>query len=333
MNLRALFIQLVITILLFVIALMLLRLRARRRLLRNPANRNRKESPRPCGTVSPEVYRRPDPMIYDQSYLMKQGIAVTWDNPDIQLELGGVAVPSESLAMSTTYDIVARIWNGSTTAPAVMMPVRFSYLTFGIGQKRVLVGETPVDLPVKGAPGCPAFARMKWTTPNVPGHYCLQAELIWTDDENPDNNVGQENTNVKPLNSPNAKFTFPVRNDTAVRQRILLEADIYAIPPRRPCPEPGPTQERPPDDQIVRRGQEAQSLHDRRKHPLPPGWRVEIQPNDFVLAPEEEQQVTVDITAADGFSGRQGINIHAFDVLMDPAHPRLTGGVTLYVTG
>jgi hypothetical protein len=333
MNLRALIIQLVITILLFVVALMLLRMRARLRLARNPANRNRKESPRPCGTVRPEIYRRPDPMIYDQRYLMKHGIAITWDNPDIQLELGGVAVPSESLTPSTTYDIVARIWNGSTTAPAVMMPVRYSYLTFGIGQKRVSIGETPVDLPVKGAPGCPAFARMKWTTPNLAGHYCLQAELIWSDDENPDNNLGQENTNVKPLNSPNATFTFPVRNDTAVGQRLLLEADIYAIPRRHPCAEPGRTEQRTADDEIARRERETQSLHDRGKHALPAGWRVEIQPNDFALAPDQEQQVTVDITAADGFSGRQGINIHAFDVLMDRAHPRLTGGVTLYVTG
>ena len=58
---------------------------------------------------------------------MKHGIAVAWDNPDIHLELGGVTVPSESLSKSTTYDIVARIWNGSTDAPAVKMPVRFSY--------------------------------------------------------------------------------------------------------------------------------------------------------------------------------------------------------------
>jgi hypothetical protein len=37
--------------------------------------------------------------------------------------------------------------------------------------------------------------------------------------------------------------------------------------------------------------------------------------------------VTVDITAPDGFVGRQGINVHA------EANGQLLGGVTLYVDG
>ena len=32
--------------------------------------------------IRPDVYRRADPMIYSQFYLMEQGLAVTWDNPD-----------------------------------------------------------------------------------------------------------------------------------------------------------------------------------------------------------------------------------------------------------
>lgn len=334
MNVRMLLIRLIITLLLFLIILLLLKIRAKLRRKRKPGNRNRKESSRPCATVTPQVYRRPDPMIYDQFYLMKQGIAVTWDNPDIHLELGGTTVPSESLSKSTTYEVVARIWNGSTDAPAVKLPVRFSYLTFGIGQKRVPIGETPVDLPVKGAPGCPTFARMEWTTPSVPGHYCLEVELIWSDDANLNNNLGQENTNVKALNSPHANFTFPVRNDTGLRQVLLLEADTYSVPPRRPCPEQTPDRrEPPPADDIARRQREAPALHDRRNHPLPAGWRVDIQPNEFVLAPDVEQQVSVDITAIDGFTGRQVVNIQAFDVLISRTNPKLTGGVTLYVTG
>jgi len=335
MNLRILLIELLITLLLFLLIMFLLKIRARLRRTRNSANRNRKESPRHCATVTPQVYRRPDPMIYDQSYLMKQGIAVTWDNPDIHLELGGATVSSESLSPATTYQVVARIWNGSTDAPAVNMPVRFSYLTFGIGQTRVFMGDTHVDLPVKGAPGCPTFARMDWTTPSTPGHYCLQVELVWSDDANPNNNLGQENTNVKALNSPHASFTFPVRNDTGLQQALLLEADTYTVPARRPCPDEKPDRKDrlSPADEIARREQAARALHDRRNHPVPPGWRVTIQPNDFVLAPNAEQQVSVDITAVDSFAGRQAVNIHAFDVSNNRAEPRLTGGVTLYVTG
>ena len=343
MNLRVMIIELCFVVLLFLIMMLLIRIRRKQRRARRPGLRNRKESSRPCATVTPQVYRRPDPMIYDQYYLMKQGIAVTWDNPDIHLELGGVPVPSESILPATTYDVVGQIWNGSTDAPAVNMPVRFSYLTFGIGHKRVPIGETAVNLPVKGAPGSPSFARMKWTTPSAAGHYCLQVELIWSDDANPGNNLGQENTNVKPLNSPRAKFTFPVANDTGRDQILVLEADSYTVPDRRPCPDQKP--DRQPDanpdrrrspspaDELARRQQLAQALHDRHKYAVPAGWRVDIMPREFVLAPGAEQQVTVDITAIDGYAGRQALNVHAFDVSVDRAQPRLTGGVTLYVTG
>ncbi len=40
-------------------------------------------------------------MIYDQWYLMSLGIALTWDNPDIQLFKGGVRVSSDSLDPDT----------------------------------------------------------------------------------------------------------------------------------------------------------------------------------------------------------------------------------------
>ena len=45
----------------------------------------RAKSPVDCLFIPPKIYRRPDPLIYDQYYLMAQGLAVTWDNPDIQL--------------------------------------------------------------------------------------------------------------------------------------------------------------------------------------------------------------------------------------------------------
>src|ERR1700687_2116058 len=36
--------------------------------------------------VPSDVYKRPDPLIYAQYFLRSQGLAVTWDNPDIWLE-------------------------------------------------------------------------------------------------------------------------------------------------------------------------------------------------------------------------------------------------------
>ena len=87
-----------------------------------------------------------------------------------------------------------------------------------------------IDLGVKGAVDCPAFARVPWHTPKVPGHYCLQVELLWTDDENPANNMGQHNTDVEPFNSPDAEFTFAVRNDRGRPRLLHMETDSYQIP-------------------------------------------------------------------------------------------------------
>src|SRR5215831_11920045 len=67
--------------------------------------RRGKASPKQCVTLSDPAIKRPDPMIYDQYYLMALGFAVTWDNPDIWLEQGGVIVPPENLTPDTTYDV------------------------------------------------------------------------------------------------------------------------------------------------------------------------------------------------------------------------------------
>src|SRR4051812_25666406 len=171
--------------------------------------------PRPAPADDPSLrvpswaLREPDPMIYSQPYLQQLGYAVTWDNPDIMVERGGVVVDQHALEPDTVYDVVARIWNGSTSGPAADLPVVMSYLAFGIGTTGGPIGATTVDLPVKGAPGCPAFARLPWRTPGVAGHYCVQVRLDWPakHDAEPGNNLGQSNTDVVALNSPHARFS------------------------------------------------------------------------------------------------------------------------------
>ena len=268
-------------------------------------------------TIPGTIYRRPDPMIYDQYYLMSQGFAVTWDNPDIHLERPlGTPVPSHDLMPNTEYHVIARIWNLSVKAPAVHLPVEVSYLSFGIGTKKTAFAQTQVNLPVKGSANLPARAEVTWTTPPDPGHYCLQVELLWpkAEDENPDNNLGQHNTVVKALHSP-ATFQFPVRNDDLSRRRhIRLVADAYRIPPLRSCEE-------------RREGERGAARHDPAHFPVREGWRVEIVPSSLRLAPDQEEQVSVTVTAPDGFAGREAVNVNAFDGV------RLLGGVTLYVDG
>jgi hypothetical protein len=270
------------------------------------------------------AFRAPDPLIYSQQWLLARGLAVTWQNPDIHLELPtapGVAVDPTSLTPDTVYRVFARTWNGSADAPVAKMPVAFSYLDFGIGGVSIPIGSDEVDLPVKGAVGTPAIATVDWHTPATPGHYCLQVRLIWPHDADPGNNLGQHNTDVKPLNSPRAAFAFPLRNDGPRRQALRLAADGYAIPRAEPC------DERPKDDDLRAREERARRRHDPRRHRAPEGWGIELAPERLVLAPGEQVDVRVNVSAPDGFRGRQAINVNAFD------HAVLTGGVTLYAEG
>ncbi len=266
-----------------------------------------------CAPISDPAFVKPDPLIYDQYYLSSLGLAVTWDNPDIQLYLNGAPVSSSLLAPGTTYDIVARIWNNSTMAPAVAMPVNFSYLEFGIATVSIPIGPTQVNLGVKGGIGCPAYATMPWTTPTTPGHYCIQVQLDPYTDANFQNNLGQENTNVGTAHSP-ALFTFPLRNETARAQTYNLEADSYVPPALAPC------------DTNNQKSREVRLAQNRRGlFPVPPGWQVVITPPGATLLPNQSVPITVSATPPPGSTGNQVINVHAFHA------GGIAGGVTLTV--
>jgi len=285
--------------------------------------------------IPSDVYKRPDPMIYSQQYLMAQGLSVTWDNPDIWLETvgpggqpSGIVVPSHQLTADTEYIINARIWNGSVEAPAINLPVAFSFLSFGIGMISTPIGVDHVDLPAKGISGCPAFAAAKWRTPTTPGHYCIQVCLVWPDDAEPGNNLGQENTDVKALNSPHAVFTFPVRNDSGTRRTLRLETDFYRLGERPNCGErPRGANPHLSPVEIARQREAARAEHGRGRFGAPLGWNVKPIPEFLQLAPGEQAMVTLDITAPDKFLGRQAINVNAL------AGEWMAGGVTFFVDG
>lgn len=277
--------------------------------------RQGKSSPHRCVPINHPALKHPDPLIYDQYYLMSLKKAVTWDNPDIQLYDGGVPVSSNNLKPNHDYDIVARIWNGSTDAPVVNLEVDFSYLSFGIGTKSNPLGVVTVpELGVKGGPNCPAFAKWTWTTPSS-GHYCIQVNLVCFDDANKLNNLGQENTNVGTAHSP-ADLSFALRNAGDVRHVYHFTIDSYVIPVPPPC-QPG-----------TRRAQGDGGRHDAANYPVPPGWAVAFNPVAPTLGPGEEIDVHVIVTPPAGFTATQAFNVNAFTENMDFA-----GGVTLYVEG
>lgn len=282
---------------------------------RKMPGRQGKASPYHCVPINHPALKHPDPLIYDQYYLMSLGKAVTWDNPDIQLYDGGVPVSSNALKPGHPYDIVARIWNGSSDAPVVNLEVDFSYLSFGIGTKSTPLGVVTVpELGVKGGPNCPAFAKWTWTTPSS-GHYCIQVNLVCFDDANKLNNLGQENTNVGTAHSP-AKLEFALRNAGDVRHLYHFTMDSYVIPNPPPC------------QRGTRHAQGDGGRHDPAKYPVPPGWVIAFSPAAPILGPEEQIDVQVLFTPPAGFTGTQAFNVSAFTENDDFA-----GGVTLYVQG
>ena len=294
-----------------------------------------------CLNLPPKVHVRADPMLYSQSWLMSQGLAVTWDNPDIQLyDMMGNPVQPFALNPDQDYQVVVRIWNNSYGGPAPSVGVNLSFIHIGFGNTQFPIGTGSADLGVKGSPHCPAFTQFIWHTPAVPGHYCLLALLIWPDDANPNNNLGQKNTLVGVTHSP-AEFVFTITNDGTVRQRFELEADMYAIPKLPDCSDAPP----PPRGRIAAANTAGRYAESQARwaaalrtqayglFPVTGAWKVTTTPQDFELAPNNSQDVNVSIEFTTGkFIGTQPFNIHGFAT--PPNGPRkLAGGVTLYVEG
>ena len=287
-----------------------------------------------CLELPPNTYVRPDPLIYDQYYLMSQGLAVTWDNPDIQLQdTLGNPVSGEGLTPNQDYQVVVQCWNNSYVAPAAGLLVKLSFLSFGIGITSTPVGATTTDLGVKASSHCPAYATFVWRTPATPGHYCLQATLVWPDDANPNNNLGQKNTQVGTLRSP-AEFLIPVHNQAGVPRQFEIEADMYTLPNLPPCDEV--SRKRDDQDRYTESGARWRAALQQQAYgmfPVTSGWHVSINPNRFELAPDASTDIKVAIEAVPGpFSGIQSFNLHGFAT--PSAGPRmLAGGVTLHVQG
>jgi hypothetical protein len=232
------------------------------------------------------------------------------------------------------YKVVVRCWNNSYDAGVPILPVYLSYLSFGVG-----VTSTPIPPPnsttlgVKGSATCPAFASFIWHTPLLPGHYCLQAQLVCADDANPDNNLGQKNVHVGRLASP-ATFAFAVQNQASVRRRFQLEVDMYRFPTLASCAdEPAPPREGGRLAESQSRWKRALSTQGYGMFPVTAAWKVVMSVSEFELGPQETRQINVSIAPASGAStGLQPFNIHGFATPPNGART-LAGGVTLYVQG
>jgi hypothetical protein len=214
-----------------------------------------------------------------------------------------------------------------------MLPVHLEYLSFGIGTTRhPIPGSASVDLGVKGAPNCPAFASLLWHTPRTPGHYCLLATLECFDDANPDNNVGQKNVQVGKLHSP-ATFKFEVRNDASVPRQFELETDTYRTREPLPCAdEPPPPREGGRFAESQARWERALRTQRYGLFPVPRTWRVRLDASRFELDAGASREVVLEAAPEGPFAGEQAINVHGFAIGPDGSRS-LAGGITVYVQG
>jgi hypothetical protein len=272
--------------------------------------------------INNPAFHRPDPCIYSQPYLLKLGLPVTWDNPDIVLRKGGIIVPEHDLQPDTDYEIEATVWNNSYEAPVVGLKVVFSFLSFGVATVANAIGTVFVNLGVKGGVNHPASAKVPWKTPPVPGHYCLQVKLVWFDDVNPENNLGQNNVDVAAALSP-ATFSFRLRNNTDRENLYRFQVDTYVIPSQDACKTAIPPEDRAPRVERLRR---IRARHDRASFPVPVGWSIVITPAEVSLNPTDEVDIAVALTPPAGFTGTQPFNVNAM------YGGKYAGGVSLVVT-
>ena len=307
-----------------------------------PPRRREGEGGECCVDLPPDVRRRPDPLLYSQPWLMSMGVAVTWDNPDIQLferdptapDGLGAAVSSSDLKPNHAYRVQVRVWNGSYHAPAPGLPVHLSFLTFGASTTSTPIAVDVIDLGVKGGAHHPAFALFDWLTPPVAGHYCLQARLVWADDANPANNLGQENVEVGVAHSP-AVFRMALRNAAGVTRRFILQADGYRLPVLPTCGEAALAIDAPRDRALTRieesrmRWQRALREQGYGQHPVPEGVQVAIDPAELSLEPFADQIISIAVEPAATATDPIPINVNAFALGSDGGR-EFVGGVTVY---
>jgi hypothetical protein len=153
----------------------------------------------PCVTIPGHVAHKPDPCIYSQFLLMRLGQPVTWDNPDVRILLGAIEQDTYNLTADTEYDVSITVHNSSREKVAAGTQVFVRYAEFGAGGTiKHPIATVTTSVPVW--PGT-SIVSVKWRTPAIPGHYCIEVELQHANDGNPSNNLGWNNTQVHAAHS------------------------------------------------------------------------------------------------------------------------------------
>lgn len=199
---------------------------------------DRYEHPK-CVEIPAEVARRPDPCLYSQIYLAAKGLEVTWNNPDIQITRpDGTSADSTFLEADTDYLVKGTIHNASFD-PAIGVSIRSFVRPWGFD----FSDRTPVEVDNDGnpaqrivhiAPWGKAEAVFSWHTPAIEDekkHFCVTVECFHPHDREPNNNIGQENTDVRKA-SPGSQLSvvIPFFNRHENLHRFRIVANEYQIP-------------------------------------------------------------------------------------------------------
>lgn len=283
-----------------------------------------------CIDLPDDMRPRPDPYVYSQDWLDARGFAYSWDNPDfVLIDSAGVIADRMQLRPNEQYRVVIHVHNGSLM-PAVGTDVSLETREFGIGGLTVSpVGSVTIDIGALGTED----ATFRWTSPGPGVHSCLRVTLQHPDDGNPQNNVGQHNTEVIHAES-NDRSTFIVRNPGREATVLRLVLDSYLLPET-------PMRARSLEERNSREYLRAlQARNSRAQFPVPEVLNVRLLRGGAPI-PQDDQHdgasgflevdasgaVTLELAANAPAPGQQAgiVNVSAFDGAV------LVGGLTIYL--
>jgi hypothetical protein len=192
----------------------------------------------PCGALQPRPSRKsccirvpssiihdPDPSIYDQRLLFQQGIAPTFNSPDIE---------TVDLWPLRPIDFVkATVRNLSPDASANQTRVDLSWSPWGIGMPRTPILSSFVDLARAGFGG--SDQTLSWPLPpalKAAGLYGIFINVLHPYDRDPSNNQGEQTVDGFQTSAGRDRtFVVPVQNPTGIAQIISLTAGPAPVAP------------------------------------------------------------------------------------------------------
>jgi len=277
----------------------------------------------PCVYFPEKVSNRPDPCIYAQFFLMQLGHPVTWDNPDVSIFLKGVEQYTYGLTVDTEYDVLVTVHNASKDKPALGTNVDIRWIEFGAGGPiRHPIDNVTTDVPLW--PGT-SVVKTKWRTPATPGHYCIEVQLSHSNDANPANNLGWNNTQVFAAASE-ARTSIRIFNRWVGGPPKTARSKATAVEPD-PSRAPWNLVEITFDSYLFKdaygRDVDAAAMFAER----PPAWPTRVEPRLFHFAPDETyRDVELIVDAPNGPGDAEKFNVTA----RQGGIP--LGGVTITIT-